>query len=215
MNSRASLSKKLDNGRFSSVHSGKHLLQSSRKRARHATVLGEWQLCRHKSAMFRLALFSIACTLFFSACAGPSYTYRYVPGKTATLENGYATAPPNAPDEVKMAIAAGNRIAGSPYAYGGGHGRGGDGSFDCSGAVSHVLQAAGKLGDPMPSRGFRRYGRSGEGKWLSVYARKGHVFLVAAGLRFDTGWHGEEDGPRWTTRSRPARGYVIRHPPGL
>jgi hypothetical protein len=67
----------------------------------------------------------------------------------------------------------------------------------------------------MPSRGFRRYGQSGDGQWISVWARKGHVFLVVAGLRFDTGWNGDGDGPRWTAKSRPARGYVIRHPSGL
>jgi hypothetical protein len=67
----------------------------------------------------------------------------------------------------------------------------------------------------MPSHGFRRYGKAGEGEWISVWARKGHVFLVIAGLRFDTGWTGHEEGIKWTTRSRPARGHVIRHPANL
>jgi hypothetical protein len=67
----------------------------------------------------------------------------------------------------------------------------------------------------MPSKAFRRYGSSGEGEWISVYARKGHVFLVVAGLRLDTGYTGEDEGPRWTTRSRPASGCVIRHPEGV
>jgi hypothetical protein len=67
----------------------------------------------------------------------------------------------------------------------------------------------------MPSNGFRNYGVRGEGEWISVWARKGHVFLVIAGLRFDTGWTGYPEGVRWTTRSRPAKGHVIRHPSGL
>ena len=152
--------------------------------------------------------------LFLAGCASPRYTYRYVPGKTATLVSGCAEAPPAAPDNVKIAIAAANRIVGSPYVYGGGHGRGSEGGFDCSGTASYVLQAAGLLEAPMPSRDFRRYGASGEGKWISVYARKGHVFLVIAGLRLDTGYTGEAEGPRWTTRDRPAPGAVIRHPAG-
>lgn len=165
---------------------------------------------------FRCCLFlALACAAFLTGCSSPSYTYRHIPGKTATLSNGYAIAPENAPERVKIAIAAANGIAGAPYQYGGGHGRSGSRGFDCSGMTSHVLVAAGLLESSMPSRGFRSYGRSGPGEWISIYARKGHVFLVIAGLRFDTGYTNEREGPRWTTRSRPARGAVIRHPAGM
>jgi hypothetical protein len=160
-------------------------------------------------------LLVLLVSMLASGCASRTYTYQYIPGRMATVQNGYAFAPPSAPERVHAAIAAGNQIAGSPYAYGGGHGRSNDGRFDCSGATSYVLQAAGLLRSPMPSRGFRKYGESGDGRWISVWARKGHVFLVVAGLRFDTGWTGDREGPRWTTKSRPARGYVIRHPSGL
>lgn len=158
-----------------------------------------------------------AAAAFLTGCAGPTYTYRYVRGKTATLENGYAVPPPNAPETVKVAIAAANRIVGSPYVYGGGHRSGQlDGGFDCSGTVSYTLQAAGLLRSPMPSSGFRSYGKGGEGRWISVWARKGHVFLVVAGLRLDTGYTGYPEGPRWTTKTRPTKGgTVIRHPGGL
>jgi hypothetical protein len=158
----------------------------------------------------------LALALFLGACAGPApYRYKYVPGKTAVVRDGYAIAPPGAPAEVHAAVAAGNRIAGLPYAYGGGHGRGVASAYDCSGAASYVLQATGKLRSPMPSSGFRKYGASGPGDWISVYARKDHTFLVVAGLRFDTGYHGEAKGPRWTTKDRPATGSVVRHPVGL
>lgn len=161
------------------------------------------------------SLVPIVIAFAFAACESPSYVYRYVPGRTASLVEGIASAPPAAPPAVQQAIAAGNRIAGSSYERGGGHSGELDGCFDCSGATSHLLRAAGVLGSSMPSGAFRRYGESGEGEWISVYARRGHVFLVVAGLRFDTGWTGEARGPRWTTRSRPADGAVIRHPPGL
>ncbi|MGB8166872.1 MAG: peptidoglycan endopeptidase [Chthoniobacteraceae bacterium] len=165
--------------------------------------------------MLRSLFLAVFAGLFFSACESPSYVYRYVPGRTATLQGGYAVAPPAAPERVKLAIAAGNRIAGAPYRRGGGHAAGDDGSFDCSGATSYVLRAAGLMEDCMPSGAFRSYGAAGRGEWIDIYARNGHVFLAVAGLRFDTGWHGEEEGPRWTTRSRPASGAVIRHPSGL
>jgi hypothetical protein len=163
-----------------------------------------------------LVLLSLALIGFLTGCAGPApYRYKYVPGRTAVIRNGYAVAPPSAPAAVHMAIAAGNRITGLPYAYGGGHGRGIASAYDCSGAASFVLQAAGKLRSPMTSKGFRRYGAKGGGKWISVYARKDHTFLVVAGLRFDTGYTGAPRGPRWTTRGRPTKGSVVRHPSGL
>lgn len=163
--------------------------------------------------MHRLTFLLLA--LLLGGCASPHYTYRYVPGRTAILRDGIAYAPPDAPAEVHAAIAAGNRIAGSPYVRGGGHRSVIDSAYDCSGATSFVLIGAGKLRSPMPSTGFRRYGRSGEGDWITVYARRGHVFLSVAGLRFDTGYHSGPRGPRWSTRSRPAKGAVMRHPPGL
>ena len=158
---------------------------------------------------------ALVTALVFAGCAAPSYTYRYVPGRTAELRDGYAIAPHAAPEEVHAAVAAGNRIAGSPYARGGGHGAGLASAYDCSGAASYVLRATGRLRGSMPSSGFRRYGERGEGEWISIYARRDHVFLVVAGLRFDTGWTGAAKGPRWTTRSRPAGGATVRHPPGL
>jgi len=157
----------------------------------------------------------VVLALLLSACASKRYTYRYRAGYTASLENGIARAPDRAPQAVHEAIAAGNRIAGLPYRRGGGHGVLEDNAYDCSGSVSCVLRGAGKLRTSMPSNAFRKYGKSGEGKWITVWARKGHVFVVVAGLRFDTGWDNSSEGPRWTTRSRPARGYVLRHPSGL
>jgi hypothetical protein len=152
--------------------------------------------------------------LLLAGCASaPPYVYRYVPGRTAILSNGCAIAPPAAPPDVQVAIAAANRIAGMPYVYGAGHTMAEfDTAYDCSGAASFVLRAAGLLDAPMPSTAFRHYGESGPGDWITIYARRGHVFMVLAGLRFDTGWTEGPRGPQWTTRSRPADGCVLRHP---
>ena len=156
---------------------------------------------------------------WLAACSGPrEYTYHYVPGRTATVaSDGRAVAPARAPRVVRAAIDAGNRIAGLPYVYGGGHGPEERGGFDCSGATSYVLRSVGRLNGSLTSDEFRDYGRRGEGDWIDVYARRGHVFLVIAGLRLDTGWNGgsHDTGPRWTTHRRPTDGCVIRHPPGL
>ena len=161
----------------------------------------------------------ILAASLLTGCGGPSeYTYHYVPGRTATVgPDGSAVAPSRAPRVVRAAIDAGNRIAGEPYVYGGGHGPGEGGGYDCSGATSYVLRSIGRLNGSLTSDEFRHYGQGGEGNWIDVYARRGHVFLVIAGLRFDTGWNGgsHDTGPRWSTRSRTTDACVIRHPPGL
>jgi len=153
--------------------------------------------------------------LLLAGCGCPGYTYRYVPGRTAEVRGGYASAPPAAPPEVHAAIAAGNRIAGLPYGYGAGHGQGEDTAYDCSGAASYVLRGAGKLRAAETSGSFRQYGEPGPGEWITIYAKKGHVFMSVAGLRYDTGYTGGPKGPQWTMRDRPADGCVMRHPVGL
>ena len=167
--------------------------------------------------MKSLRLLLLVPLVIFASCAGPApYRYQFVPGKTAVLRNGYAIPPAGAPERVLEAVAAGNRITGSPYRYGGGHRSFDDTAYDCSGSASFVLHGAGLLDGPMPSTGFRRYGQSGPGKWISVYARRDHTFLVIAGLRFDTGFGPTRGcGPRWSDGPRPTTGAVVRHPPGL
>lgn len=141
--------------------------------------------------------------------------YRFEDGKTAKIVDGVAYAPKRAPLAVKRAIAAGNRLQGKPYKWGGGHARHQDSGYDCSGAVSYVLREAGLLKGSMTSSGYFDYGKKGDGKWITVYVRSGHVFMTVAGLRLDTGWGEDRTGPRWHTRTRPAKGLAMRHPSGL
>ena len=95
-------------------------------------------------------------------------------------------APADAPAAVKAVIAAGNRIATKPYKYGGGHARWEDSGYDCSGSVSYALHGGGLLSSSMPSGGFTSWGASGQGRWITIYANSGHMYMVVAGLRFDT-----------------------------
>lgn len=137
------------------------------------------------------------------------------PGDKATVgSNGLAVAPQNAPDSVKAMIAAGNKIAKTPYIYGGGHGSWEDKGYDCSGSVSYALHGAGLLDASMASGGFMTWGNGGPGQWVSMYANEGHIYMVVAGLRFDTSG-AKQDGTRWHATSRPTKGYVVRHPDGL
>jgi hypothetical protein len=127
--------------------------------------------------------------------------------------DGRAVAPLSAPDVVKQIIAAGNVIATTPYIWGGGHGTLYDRGYDCSGSVSFALINAGLLDTPRAS-GFGVRGQPGPGKWVSIYSNAGHVWMIVAGLRFDTSAL-HIAGSRWTTESRPLDGFTVRHPPGL
>ena len=68
--------------------------------------------------------------LLLAACESspPPYQYQFIPGKSAVLSRRGAMVPSDAPEPVKRAVAAGNRIQGRPYIYGGGHR-----SFECRG----------------------------------------------------------------------------------
>ncbi|MFC7337946.1 NlpC/P60 family protein [Haloferula chungangensis] len=142
-------------------------------------------------------------------------SYNFQHGETAKLIDGLAYAPKDAPMAVKRAIQAANRLQGKPYKWGGGHARLNDDGYDCSGAVSYVLREAGLMQGQMPSSGFFNYGKRGEGRWITIYVRPGHVFMTIAGLRFDTGWGANRTGPKWLTKTRPGKGHVMRHPSGL
>jgi cell wall-associated NlpC family hydrolase len=139
------------------------------------------------------------------------------PPKKATVRNGKAIAPANAPDKVRKVIAAANKIVEKPYHWGGGHGSWDDSGYDCSGTVSFALKAAGLLKRPLDSGSFMRWGKRGPGQWFTIYTNPGHAYVVIAGLRLDTSSAGAGGGkgPRWRATGRPSAGYTIRHPRGF
>ncbi len=134
--------------------------------------------------------------------------------KARLTKDGLAVAPAGAPPAVKRVIAAANRIAHKPYRYGGGHGRWEDSGYDCSGSVSYALHGGGLLKRSMPSGSFTSYGQRGAGRWITLYTNSGHIYMVVAGLRFDTSGRAKS-GSRWQSAMRSPRGYTVRHPKGL
>jgi cell wall-associated NlpC family hydrolase len=128
-----------------------------------------------------------------------------------------AVAPKAAPKPIKAMIRAANSITRKPYKWGGGHVRWYDRGYDCSGATSFILRAGGYVSWPMVSGELAKGGSKGAGNWVRIYANKTHVFMVIAGLRFDTSAYGSPggDGPRWRSGVRPTGGFKLRHPPGL
>jgi hypothetical protein len=138
-----------------------------------------------------------------------------VPGALATLAGSRAVAPASAPAAVKRVIASANHIRTTPYIWGGGHLRWASAGYDCSGAVSYALHGGKLLESPLVSGSFMTWGEAGPGKWITIYANKEHVYMVVAGLRWDTG--GDitgETGPRWHAEPPYPKGFVVRHPVG-
>jgi cell wall-associated NlpC family hydrolase len=135
--------------------------------------------------------------------------------RAEVLEGGIAIPPLDAPPEVKAIIEAGNMIARTPYKWGGGHGKWQDTGYDCSGSVSYALSAAGLVDSSAPSGTYMKFGEPGRGKWVTIYANGGHMFMEVAGVRFDTSG-AKRTGSRWQSETRrPSAGYEVRHPPGL
>ena len=144
-----------------------------------------------------------------------SVSEQQVPGGKAQLTpDGLAVPPADAPEAVKKVIAAANEIAHKPYRYGGGHGRWQDSGYDCSGSVSYALHGGDLLDASMPSGGFTSWGEAGKGQWITTYANGGHMYMVVAGLRFDTSGR-SRTGSRWQKDDRSSSGFTARHPEGL
>jgi hypothetical protein len=170
----------------------------------------------HSMKIVSLAFATFLMAFQVSCSSSPKrWDYQYIPGKTASLMDGKAVPPAGLPKPVTAALEAGNRIAGKPYRYGGGHKQFEDTAYDCSGTVSYVLHAIGGLKSPTTSTALRNYGKKGLGKWITIYASKGHSFIVVAGLRLDTGYNGEGKGPKWTKQSRSIKGFHTRYLPGF
>lgn len=179
------------------------------------------------------ALAVAGATLALAACVAPAPAEAAVPwgaGCTslppsgirtsgtcgAALVEGQAIAPPGAPEAVKQVIAAANQIDHRPYVWGGGHLSFFTHGYDCSGAVGYALHGAGLLDTTMVSGQLADWGDSGPGRWISVYANSHHVYMVVAGLRYDT----RDDlqgtsGPRWHMGGVDPATFVARHPAGL
>jgi septal ring factor EnvC (AmiA/AmiB activator) len=150
--------------------------------------------------------------------AAPAPSVPAPSGSTATLNaDGSATAPADAPQQVKDVIAAANAIRDKPYVWGGGHGSFEASGYDCSGAVSYALHGGGFLDSPLDSTGFMSWGESGVGNWITVYANSGHAYAVIAGLRWDTSDSGG-DGPSWADYSsswEQSQSFTATHPAGF
>jgi hypothetical protein len=172
-------------------------------------------------AIAALAILAFLAPSASASCGGGGLTPAEVDMCTPTpkarlLSNGMLIPPKSAPPRVKAVIAAANRIRTKPYVFGGGHARWWDSGYDCSGSVSFALHGGKFLESPLPSGPMERWGMSGEGRWITVYANPGHAYAVIAGYRWDTSGNTDgKTGPSWHEDLRENTGFVARHPAGF
>jgi len=157
-----------------------------------------------------LAVAAIAVALLTAPCAAATY-------HPAKLKGARAVAPGSAPPQVDAMIHAANQIRHKPYRWGGGHREWDSNAYDCSGSVSYVLHGAGLLDYPLVSGELSNWGNPGFNKWVTIYANKDHVYMVIAGLRWDTSYitDGDRTGPGWSELMRSSKGFHVRHPAGI
>ncbi len=141
-----------------------------------------------------------------------------VPGGDSVGGNGTIPIPAGIPEVVQRVIAGANAITDFPYVYGGGHASFVNNSYDCSGSVSYALAAGGLLCAPETSGSLESWGEPGPGKWITIYANAGHVYMyVNVGgrwMRFDTVGRSGPYASRWQPEIRSNAGFVARHPAG-
>jgi hypothetical protein len=126
--------------------------------------------------------------------------------------------PPSVPggtagEIIRELIGAANRIDSNHFAYswGGGHNSAFSGPYDCSGAVSAVLHAAGLLSRPMVSGDFAHWGARGRGA-VTIYANAGHVYMSILGRYFGTSSANPGGGAGWF-HGGPRPGFAVVHVP--
>lgn len=156
-----------------------------------------------------------------------------------SIETGASceAAPPN--ERVARMVAEADRLSAlrpqTEYVWGGSHGISPtprNGPFDCSSAVSHLLQVGGFGNPTMTTIGLATWGKPGPGRWATIlvkpYEPEAHVilkFMPGVTLPIKRYWgtsgfiEGGGKGPGWIPESTFDAGYLsrfeVRHPPGF
>ncbi len=161
-------------------------------------------------------------------------------GGTSVEAAGVSSCGPGvAPNEaVARMIAEADRLSAirprTEYVFGGSHGESPtppNGPFDCSSAVSHLLQVGGFRNPTMDTVALLGWAEPGPGRWVSIYDKPygldAHTFIeFAPGVtpapeRFwgTSGFVEEGHGPGWIPQGTFSAGYLagfdVLHPPGL
>lgn len=152
---------------------------------------------------------------------------------------GVCAAAASAPNEtVARMVAEADRLSAlrprSEYVWGGSHGSSptpANGPFDCSSAVSHLLQVGGFGNPTMDTVALASWGEVGPGRWVTIfnkpYGADAHTFIrftvgvTPPGERYwgTSGIVAPGKGPGWIGEEKFSAAYLVgfemQHPPGL
>jgi cell wall-associated NlpC family hydrolase len=138
-----------------------------------------------------------------------------VAGGNSVGGNGAIPIPTNVPEPIQRVIAGANAITDFPYVFGGGHASFVDNAYDCSGSVSYALAAAGLLSAPETSGELESWGAPGPGRYMTIEAAAGHVYMYVDGVMYNTAGRSGVYASRWQVHGTDNTGFVARHWPGL
>jgi transglycosylase-like protein with SLT domain len=154
----------------------------------------------------------------------------------ATSTEACAVSAPN--EAVARMVAEADRLSAlrpsSHYVWGGSHSLSPtppNGPFDCSSAVSHLLQVGGFGNPTMDTVALVGWGEPGPGKWVTIFVKpfgaEAHTFIrfsadvTPPGKRYwgTSGIVAPGHGPGWIGEDKFSASYLsgfeMRHPPGL
>ncbi len=160
------------------------------------------------------------------------------PGASAGQSEGCALAAGAPTEAVARMVAEADRLSSlrprTEYVWGGSHGESptpANGPFDCSSAVSHLLQVGGFHNPTMDTVALAGWGEPGPGRWVTIFVKpyggQAHTFIrFAAGVTPASkrywGTSGAVEpghGPGWIPEATFSAGYLAgfeqRHPVGL
>lgn len=160
---------------------------------------------------------------------------RFGGGVQADVAIGTACAAAASGPAVGRMVAEADRIDALrlTYVWGGSHGLSptpANGPFDCSSAVSHLLQVAGFGNPTMDTTALIAWGEAGRGRLVTIhvkpYGPQAHTFIEFAPSEtppseryWGTSRTNPGGGPGWIPESAFSAGYLagfqLRHPPGL
>jgi cell wall-associated NlpC family hydrolase len=156
-------------------------------------------------------------------------------GATSVEVAGFGTACAASGPAVQRMVAEASRIDALhlPYVWGGSHGQSPtppNGPFDCSSAVSHLLQVGGFGNPTMDTAALAHWGEPGPGRLVTIhvkpYGSQAHTFIefmpgvTPPGERYwGTSFANQGGGPGWIPENAISgdylTGFQLRHPPGL
>jgi hypothetical protein len=166
------------------------------------------------------------------------YARRFGDGEAVPAGDGCAAAAVASNEAVALMVAEAGRLSAlrphTEYVWGGSHGESptpANGPFDCSSAVSHLLQVGGFDNPTMDTVALLGWGEPGPGRWVTIfdkpYGGDAHTFIrfsaevTPSSERYwgTSGFVEPGHGPGWIPESTFSAGYLSgfeqRHPPGL